>query len=82
MTAEEVEAMIDQGEGPQVEFKREFTTEIDRTLAAFANTQGGTVLIGVDDEANVLGVAEDFRRLEGFPIPATRWWRACCGNAG
>jgi predicted HTH transcriptional regulator len=31
-----------------------------KTLAAFLNSEGGTLLIGVDDERNVLGLETDF----------------------
>lgn len=50
------------GEGQYVEFKREIpkTPESRRTvlktLAAFASGEGGTVLFGVDDDAQVVGV--------------------------
>jgi len=37
MTQEELKDLVAGGEGPLVEFKREFTTEIARDIAAFAN---------------------------------------------
>jgi len=64
MTPTELLQIIANGEGPTVEFKREFITDIDKELVAFANTNGGMVLIGVSDDATIVGVSEDFRRLE------------------
>lgn len=45
-------------EGITTEFKREYTDEIKKTVIAFANTRGGEVLIGVEDDGTVLGVAD------------------------
>jgi len=58
MTIEELETLIAQGEGQQLEFKRslaELETAV-RTLAAFANTEGGTVLFGVRQSGEIVGV--------------------------
>jgi ATP-dependent DNA helicase RecG len=38
------------------EFKREYVDDIKKTVIAFANTEGGELLIGVDDEGNALGL--------------------------
>ncbi|MDR1909879.1 MAG: putative DNA binding domain-containing protein [Spirochaetaceae bacterium] len=43
-------------EGPNVEFKREYTEELKKTVLAFANTSGGTLYIGVADDRTVCGV--------------------------
>ncbi|MGE5579776.1 MAG: RNA-binding domain-containing protein [Bacillota bacterium] len=43
-------------ESATLELKREFVTGIVKTVIAFANTSGGTILIGVDDDGNVVGV--------------------------
>ncbi|WP_233543515.1 AlbA family DNA-binding domain-containing protein [Pyramidobacter sp. CG50-2] len=44
------------GESLTVEYKREYFDEIKKTIIAFANTDGGELLIGVDDDGTVLGV--------------------------
>ena len=49
-------------EGITTEFKREYTDEIKKTVIAFANTRGGEVLIGVEDDGTVLGVADVDRK--------------------
>ena len=55
----EVLELIRLGEGDTIEFKRKFTSDIGKDLVAFANTEGGTILIGVDDNGNIIGVEED-----------------------
>jgi predicted HTH transcriptional regulator len=46
------------GEGENIEFKQKLNDEykIAKTLCAFANTNGGTILIGVKDNKMVVGV--------------------------
>lgn len=53
-----IAALIAQGEGPQLDFKFELSDakKIARSVAAFANTSGGTLLIGVKDNGAVAGV--------------------------
>ena len=48
---ETLEKMISRGEGVQLDFKQSITNQkkIARTLAAFANNNGGKLLIGVKD---------------------------------
>lgn len=45
-------------EGMITEFKREYTDDIKKTIIAFANTRGGEVLIGVEDDGTVIGVLD------------------------
>jgi len=39
-----------------MEFKREYTEDIKKTVISFANTEGGEILIGIDDDGTVVGV--------------------------
>jgi predicted HTH transcriptional regulator len=50
--------LIEEGENLQCEFKRHFTTpeKIAREMIAFANTKGGYIIFGVDDDKTVVGV--------------------------
>jgi len=50
--------LIEEGENIQCEFKRHFTTpeKIAREMIAFANTKGGYMIFGVDDDREVVGV--------------------------
>ncbi|MCE2996494.1 MAG: helix-turn-helix domain-containing protein [Cyclobacteriaceae bacterium] len=54
----ELRKLAIQGEGIQLEFKRKAThpEKVVREMIAFANTHGGTVLIGVDDDGSLVGV--------------------------
>lgn len=51
-----IEALIEQGEHQQLDFKFEVSDskKIARTLSAFANTDGGRLLIGVKDNGEYL----------------------------
>lgn len=43
-------------EGPTIEFKRMWVEGARRTAVAFANTDGGTIYLGVDDDGTVAGL--------------------------
>ncbi len=64
--------LINEGEGEHVEFKstlrlnlftKKFDKEIEhtalKTIAAFLNSEGGTLLVGVNDKGELLGLADD-----------------------
>ena len=59
-----IEALIEQGEHQQLDFKFEVSDskKIARTLSAFANTDGGRLLIGVKDNGNISGVRSEAKR--------------------
>lgn len=50
------------GEGKNIEFKRQLPEKSEKyikTIIAFANTAGGKLIVGIDDESReVLGVEE------------------------
>jgi hypothetical protein len=56
-----IQRMIRQGEGQKLEFKFEIADarKIARTLVAFSNTFGGTILVGVKDNGAVAGIRSD-----------------------
>ncbi|MDR0380491.1 MAG: putative DNA binding domain-containing protein [Oscillospiraceae bacterium] len=43
-------------ENKNTEFKREYVEDIKKTVIAFANTDGGELLIGVDDDGTAVGL--------------------------
>lgn len=43
-------------EGKNIEFKRQYTDDIKYAVLAFANTEGGTLYIGINDDCSVEGV--------------------------
>ncbi len=53
----ELQRLVAEGEGHQLEFKRKAShPEKNVREIAFANSEGGTILIGVDDDGALAGV--------------------------
>ena len=61
MTREAISDFVAGGEGATVEFKRSLARDVGRELCAFANADGGTVLLGVTDAGKIVGVADHNR---------------------
>ncbi|MBE7170521.1 MAG: putative DNA binding domain-containing protein [Williamsia sp.] len=62
MNASELELLIQQGEGYNLEFKQSLpskASDLAEEICAFANAAGGTLLIGVDDKGKIVGVSLD-----------------------
>jgi hypothetical protein len=72
-----LEELIEEGENDSLEFKsslrwdyrqcevnKKLEDVIIKSVAAFANGEGGTLLIGVDDDGNVLGLDNDYAALK------------------
>lgn len=45
-------------ETENIEFKSQFTDEIYKEIIAFANTDGGIVYVGIDNDGNVVGLTD------------------------
>ena len=73
----DIEALIQEGENDMVEFKssirydyyrkatnRNLEKVIAKTITGFMNAKGGKLIIGVDDDGNVLGLENDFKTLK------------------
>ena len=56
MEAIDLKQRIAQGENTTTEFKESFDQEVIETAAAFANTDGGIILIGVSDRREIRGI--------------------------
>lgn len=59
MDLSEITTLLKQGEGVRVEFKaaeKSTPNSLYETVVAFANTDGGTVLLGVNDNGEVVGI--------------------------
>jgi type I restriction enzyme R subunit len=82
-----VPQLVDEGENEKVEFKSsarwnykagQATKDIEdaavRTVAAFLNSEGGTLLVGVDDEGTVLGLGPDLEQVKGEDLDAYENW--------
>jgi ATP-dependent DNA helicase RecG len=50
--------LIALGEGFTTEFKRKSISNLGREICAFANATGGIILIGVDDDGEIVGVGK------------------------
>ena len=60
MNKKELDFILKKGEGLKVEFKEALDPKsLARELAAFANSEGGRVLLGVKDNAQVKGIKID-----------------------
>ncbi len=68
----DVQQIIRMGEGPRIEFKSTLRWNLEanredkkiehgnlKTMVAFLNSEGGTLLIGVEDSGNILGIEHD-----------------------
>ncbi len=66
MNYRDIDLMIDQGEGARTEFKRKISSpkKIARTMISFANSGGGVILFGVDDDGTIVGVESEKTEIE------------------
>ena len=55
------------------EIRKALSKAVTKTIAAFLNTAGGTLLIGVDDAGSILGVEADFPYLHQDKQHADGW---------
>ena len=75
-TAVSIDDLILEGETDELEFKSSLRWDLQlqaankkleeviiKSVAAFANSQGGTLLIGVSDQGDVLGLERDYAML-------------------
>ncbi|MCI0448975.1 MAG: ATP-binding protein [Chlorobi bacterium] len=72
MTLFELSEVIENGETQLVEFKRKFTEpeKIAKEMIAFANTKGGKILFGIDDDKKVVGVESEKGEIEYIDLDA------------
>ena len=61
MNIKKTKEIIAEGEGLTTEFKQRFSThnKIAKEIIAFANTKGGLLLFGVDDDGSIYGVESE-----------------------
>ena len=55
---DDLQKLVRRGEGLHLEFKRKvaYPDKVIREMIAFANTEGGVLLIGVDDDGSIPGI--------------------------
>lgn len=75
MNRRKVLEMIEAGEGLHVEFKQRFSTyeKIAKSIIAFANTDGGSILIGIDDDKSIYGIESEKSDTELIIQTATQY---------
>jgi predicted HTH transcriptional regulator len=58
--------LVERGEDVQTEFKRlvHSPEKIAKSMVAFANTSGGVILVGVDDDRRIVGVQSEKEIIE------------------
>lgn len=74
--AERIQALIEQGESNTVEFKESFSLDVRKqtkesyieqsslkTIVGFLNSKGGSLLIGVSDKREILGVNREIEKF-------------------
>lgn len=72
MTGDEIKELISQGEGAHLEFKTRFTSDkfIARHIAAFANSGGGTIIFGVSEKGEILGLSHEEEKEAVYRLKA------------
>ena len=43
-------------ESRKIEFKENITNSFLKTVSAYSNYEGGTIVFGIDDEGNIIGI--------------------------
>ncbi len=66
MNLEQLNNILFEGEGLTVEFKRKISSpeKIARAMIAFANTHGGVLIFGIDDDGGVVGVDSEKEEID------------------
>jgi ATP-dependent DNA helicase RecG len=54
-------------ESQTLEFKQQWKDEYLKTICAFANSDGGSLLLGVDDDGEIIGIHDSIKLLETLP---------------
>lgn len=74
MNLTQLTELIHNGESSGVDFKRDdlVTERLARVAAAFLNLEGGYVLLGVEDDGSVSGLAREARKAEEWAMQVLR----------
>ena len=69
----EIDLIVDENESQVVEWKESWQDKYLEWICGYANAQGGTLYIGIDDNGNVLGLEEKTAKklLEDIPNKIT-----------
>ena len=58
MKQRDLDILLREGEGSMLEYKEGFSSSLARDLAAFANSSGGKILLGVRDNGTAVGIRD------------------------
>lgn len=56
LTKQDLEIILQEGEGQTIEFKESFIPQVVKDIVAFANAAGGKIFIGVNDAGRIKGI--------------------------
>lgn len=75
MTRKQLIKLIEEGEKLTVEFKKRFSSEdkIAKEMLAFANTKGGIIIFGVEDNGKICGVLSEKGEAELIKTAAEKY---------
>lgn len=54
-------------EDQNIEYKESWHDDYLKWICGFANSSGGTIFIGIDDDGNTVGVADSYHLMEAIP---------------
>jgi len=69
MIENKIQNIIKHGETESIEFKKNFDNSVIISLNAFANTKGGKVLIGINDDRSVSGIEISSETIQNWIHP-------------
>ncbi len=52
---------IKEGENKFIEFKREYTSSLLKTICAFANFHDGKIILGITDSQEIIGISNFYQ---------------------
>jgi predicted HTH transcriptional regulator len=75
MDRKKILELIEQGEGINIEFKQRFSSyeKIAKEMIAFANTRGGFLFVGIDDDKSVYGIESEKSDIELIKTTAEKY---------
>ncbi|NQT59631.1 MAG: putative DNA binding domain-containing protein, partial [Bacteroidetes bacterium] len=63
MKKNELEMILQEGEGYKIEFKKSVNSDLSKELAAMANSSGGRIFIGINDDNEIIGTEKTNKLL-------------------
>jgi len=67
MISYSIDDILTKGESETVEFKEVWRDEFLKVLCGFSNSKGGNLYIGINDNAEIIGIKNSSKLLEVLP---------------